>query len=86
MAVTKRIITIETRQRTVISRGRRPARRLWCELCGGETEMADPESASALYNVRRREIYRRIENGTVHFIENADGTLLVCCRSLRDEA
>ncbi|MBS1794513.1 MAG: hypothetical protein JSS81_11700 [Acidobacteria bacterium] len=48
--------------------------------------MADPESASALYNVRRREIYRRIENGTVHFIENADGTLLVCCRSLRDEA
>jgi len=44
--------------------------------------MVAPERAATMLDVAPREIYRRIENGELHFLECADGGLFVCCRGL----
>jgi hypothetical protein len=44
--------------------------------------MARPEAAAARAGLRVREIYRLVEAGSVHFLESADGTVLVCVDSL----
>ena len=41
-----------------------------------------PERATSLFNITIREIYRRIERGSVHFLDTASGTTLVCAASL----
>jgi hypothetical protein len=40
--------------------------------------MTVPENAAQLLGITPREIYRRIEAGSLHFTEGANGSLLVC--------
>lgn len=54
----------------------------WCQGCGLEGQWVTPEHAAIISNVDTRAIYRRVENGTVHFMEPADGPALVCLSSL----
>jgi hypothetical protein len=75
----KRIITSETHQLTII-RPRAKRVRAWCEGCAAETEMALPEIAAELLGISPREVYRRVEGGSIHFIEIEGGKLLICCR------
>jgi hypothetical protein len=74
-------IAVETEE-TVVLRVWRPLR-VGCRVCGAE--MAQPEAAAVATGLRLREIYRRIEAGTVHFLESADGALAVCLDSLLDK-
>jgi hypothetical protein len=54
-----------------------------CPPCGRQVEMATPEQAVTLTGIHSRTIYGWVEGGLVHFIETADGHLLICLNSLR---
>ena len=68
---------IETYERMIVHRPVRSSRR--CLECLDSSEMISPEIGSRLLGVTQREIFRYIESGAVHFIEEPP---LVCLRSL----
>ncbi|MEW6129078.1 MAG: hypothetical protein AB1757_18715 [Acidobacteriota bacterium] len=74
-------ITIEKERLWLISR--RPSPGIRCQLCQVEVKMVDLQEAAAIAKASQRELFRRVENGSLHFAENADGTLLICLASLR---
>ena len=54
----------------------------WCASCAAEGQWVTPEHAAIISNSDTRSIYRRIEEGKVHFVESTDGPALVCLNSL----
>ena len=74
-------ITVEKRRFVVMKRGRAPVSD-WCADCGGQVAMLTPDQAATLANVSSRTIYRRVEAGETHYMETAEGHLLVCANSL----
>lgn len=74
-------IIIET-ERTLIVGQQSPPRSGWCEACGREVELLPPEQAAAIARATPRAIYRWVESNTVHYVEETDGGLLICCDSL----
>ncbi|GEM_PF-1207742 len=74
-------ITIETHRQVVI-RSRRKSFFDWCAACRAETLMLTPEQAAILDGTTQRHIFRRLENGKLHFIETEAGALLICRNSL----
>lgn len=76
-------ITVET-SRVLLTRGRTVAVNTWCAPCGGRVRMLTPEEAARLVGGTLRSICRRVESGSVHFTETADGSLLICPDSLQE--
>jgi ribosomal protein L34E len=76
-------LTIET-ERVLVIRRRKAARRAKCGACGEVVNFVTVEEGAALTRISARAIYRRVEAGSVHFTESADGALVVCLNSLRD--
>ena len=74
----KTVITTETHQLTIIHPLGRGVR-TWCERCASESEFVTPEAAARLLGVTAREVYRRVESGSLHFMEVEGGKLLICC-------
>ena len=70
---------IETYERMTIRRP--PQVGAGCLECLDNSEMVLPETGSRVLGVTQREIFRHIESGAVHFVEDR-GSLLVCLRSL----
>jgi len=58
----------------------------FCRFCGGQAAMLTPEEAALLAGVGVRAIYRAIEEGRIHFLENASGALVVCLESIREQS
>jgi hypothetical protein len=54
----------------------------YCLICGQETRLFSAEIAAAISHRTHRQIYRWIEDGSLHFIETPSGEALVCCRTL----
>ncbi|MBL8169929.1 MAG: hypothetical protein JNJ50_17350 [Acidobacteria bacterium] len=54
----------------------------WCESCGAAVGMIAAEKAAILCQCTRRQIYRWIEAGEIHFTELLDGSVWVCGKSL----
>ena len=82
---TEQVVTIETHKVTVI----RPwggSINAWCQFCNAEVEMVTPAKAAALVGVPQREIYRRVESGSIHFLEVNDHTLLICTRTYNSKS
>lgn len=52
-----------------------------CPCCFGRTMMISPDAAAVITALTVRSIYRLVESGEVHFIEEPNG-ILVCVRSL----
>ena len=75
-------ITIEVEEVIHAVNHRRRLTRAWCPACGSEAPMFTPEQAAAMARVTVRAVNRRVEDGSVHFLETADGRLLVCVNSL----
>lgn len=74
-------VTVEA-ERTFASIGRRGEQAVrWCPGCAATVAFAPADLASIACGVPTRLIYRRIELGTVHFIESARD-LVVCLPSL----
>ncbi len=74
----KKVITIETLQRTVIRQIPNHTQNLWCEFCQAEVEMIVPELAATILGVTVREVYRRVENGELYFVEFENGQVFIC--------
>ena len=70
-------LLIETYERMIVHRSLGVSR--GCLECLDNSEMISPEVGSRLLGVTQREIFRYIESGAVHFIEEPP---LVCLRSL----
>ena len=82
MKTTKRTqISVEKREVWVV-RGQQKVMAALCEACGTQVEMVIAEQAAAMARVSRRDIYRRVESGELHFTETEDGLLYVCLNSL----
>ena len=56
-----------------------------CTGCGEEVEMVTPEHAAEIAGVTLRTIYRWIDAGNIHFVENR-GQVLVCFPALSSYA
>lgn len=72
-------IIIETERIIVVPP---PCVPLWCNSCALHVEMLTPEQAASLIQVTPRTIYRWVEAQFLHFIEEADGRVLICRNSL----
>jgi hypothetical protein len=81
---TKTVITFEARQRTIVRPG---VDRIFaqCGFCLTETAMFSPVEFARLLGLTPRQVYRRIEVGAFHFVEEIDGGLLICGNSSRDQ-
>ncbi len=80
-------MTIETEEKTVL-RGSQSQRStlMWCPICRRQVEMVTPEQAAQIAGVSARTIYRRIEAGKAHSIEDCDRSKLICLDSLEQSA
>ena len=54
----------------------------WCSQCDGESSLLTPVRAAGLLSVSTREIYRMLESGRVHYLEESYEQLLICLNSL----
>ncbi|HTG95568.1 MAG TPA: hypothetical protein VL866_23410 [Pyrinomonadaceae bacterium] len=75
------IVTFESRERTTIHRAGQSLM-TWCVQCGTEVLMVTPNQAANIAGTDARVIFRKVESGQIHFIESADGALLICKQSL----
>jgi len=75
------IVTFESRERTMIHRARQSLI-TWCDQCSAEVLMVTPNEAAFIAGTDARAIFRKVESGQIHFIESANGALLICKRSL----
>lgn len=57
--------------------------RAFCPNCSERVRIVSPLLAAMLCNISTREIYRRIESASVHFVEHRDRQLFVCLDSVR---
>lgn len=55
---------------------------LRCSICLTNGLMVSAEDAATILSMPRREVYRAVETGSVHFIETLEGILFVCIESL----
>lgn len=75
-------ITVKSSEVTLIRRLQGTAQ-ADCRACQGRVEMATPEQAVTLTGIHSRVIYGWVERAQVHFIETAEGHLLICLNSLQ---
>jgi hypothetical protein len=73
-------ITIE-KERLLVINNRRSLEK-WCEFCRAEVKMIDINQAAAIAVTSQLEIFRLVENCSLHFAETAEGALLICLESL----
>jgi len=73
-------ITIETEQVTVIRRRR--VTRPWCSECGGEAEFVPRHEVSTWLDGRPNQAGPRAIGSGPHFARAADGSVVVCVKSL----
>ena len=53
-----------------------------CERCTEPSGMITPEEAAAVCDVSTRTIYRWLESGEIHFLEDLKGSMHICLISL----
>lgn len=78
---TRTTITIHTRQRIVV----RPLHETvitWCERCAEDVLMVMPEKAADILETTQQVLGELLEKDSVHAIETASGSSLICCNSL----
>lgn len=73
-------MVIET-ERVLIVKGRTEIDG-WCSRCAALVKLVSPEIAAGLTGLSRREVYRFIESGEVHFTESSEALVSVCLASL----
>ena|SRR5262249_36053111 len=83
--VRTREVNIETEEEIALSNQGQRSRLTWCPACRSQVEMVTPELAARMNGVSALTIYRWIEAGAVHFIEDC-GYLLICVPTIRHAA
>lgn len=72
-------ITFEVEETIVLRQGGNKLK-TFCPQCRELVELTTPQIAAALVGLSEREIFRLIENGRLHFVENE--RVFVCWNSL----
>ena len=54
-----------------------------CARCG--SKLLSAEQAATIIQSTRRQIYRWVEQGALHFHEAADGSVMICSHSLLEQ-
>ncbi len=75
-------ITVEEQIRIIRRSG--VSAQIACAECGSEV-MVKPDDAALALGVSARTIYRWVEEGKIHFREDAAGALVVCPRSILEQ-
>jgi hypothetical protein len=76
---------ITTQQREVTAVHKKPAAFFkYCECCQEKVEMMTLDAITFQTGMRTREIFRLIENESLHSCETERGHLLVCINSLQN--
>ena len=75
-------ITIETYEKRIIRVNRRQAHMAFCGLCGAKVIYFSVSRAAAVLGLPETAIFRLAENGQMHSLENAAGSLMICGDSL----
>lgn len=78
-------ITVEKRYRTTIRIRPRNPKSFWCERCAAKTEMIAAAEAAVISGTTQLVVFRRVENGELHFFETNTGALMVCRNSLKNK-
>jgi hypothetical protein len=76
-------ITIEFEE-VIQAASQRRLTRAWCPACSSEAQMLTPDQAAEMTQATVRAVNQRVEEGSVHFLETADGRLWVCANSLSE--
>jgi hypothetical protein len=76
-------ITVSASEITLIKK-LKGAAEAYCSACRARVEMATIEQAVTMTGLHSRAIYGWVERGLIHFLETAEGHLLICLPSLRD--
>ena len=77
--VKKTTITVETERVFILSER---LLQVWCEGCQQQVGMVRLEAALTLSGISPSTIYRQIEEQKLHVKEEADGSLLLCTKTL----
>ena len=75
--------TVETHEKVTLSQSVGPAHAI-CPLCSGTVAMLPAEAVALLHGIPVRHLFRRVEEGSVHFLEAPGGVLLVCPKSISE--
>lgn len=75
--------TIESKRLLIIRNRTRELTRVWCESCHAKRYLLTVEHAALLSGLSHRQLFRAIEEGRIHFSEQA-GRPLLCLESLCD--
>jgi len=76
------VTTIETRELWIVRKNAPQISEIFCSTCPHEVVMLTPQEAARHAGVSQRAVYRWVEDGRLHFVETADGDLLVCLSPL----
>lgn len=75
-------VTVKT-ERTLVFRARDSVRLEWCPECGTEVGMVCVGRAAKEAGVSEMTMYKLVEQRAHHIIEDLEGRVLVCLRSVR---
>jgi hypothetical protein len=82
----KILITTETHERLLIRQTENQSFRGFCPECEKEVEMLTLDAVTSDMGIRTRELFRLIEENSVHSLEIESGHLLVCLNSLKGKS
>ena len=80
----RRAVLIETEQISFLV-NRSSTDFMICKKCGEDAVMLSPEKLSEGTDIHKREIYRRVECGTVHYQERENGDVFICIQDLLNQ-
>jgi hypothetical protein len=80
---TRHIEILVERQETSVLRPQKQGILLHCQKCGSKSVMLPVETAAAVTGNTPRTLYRWMEEDKIHFIESADGSVLLCAESFK---
>ena len=80
----RREIISETQQLLLIAKSGKQ-KILPCDICGGDSLMISPALLTQTLGISERKIFRFIEAGRVHFVEDEGGKITVCLESLNKD-
>ena len=79
--IRKKRTTVETHERVVVQASSADLE-AFCPQCDRVVPILAPEQAAILCDVSLRTLFRRMDDGDLHFAELPDGRVFVCANSL----
>ena len=82
----KRMEIVVEREQVLVIRKLDGGAPQYCPTCGNQSQMVSVDEAASIAHMPARAIYRQVESRQAHFMETADGQLLICINPLLKSA